>query len=107
MIDKHYIQMNKNEFITKYTIIKNPFSDLARGDDICFSPEGEELEFVRCHNPACVWTQVIGYDGAIWLYSGYHYDYRIGFILTREPFPANTTTEVKWAEPKRHRQLAA
>lgn len=106
MIDKHYIQLNKDEFNTKYTTIKNPFSDFTRGDDICFSSEGEELGFVRCHNPACVWTLVIGYDGGVWLHSGYHYEDRIGFILTREPFPANTRTEVKWAEPRRRSRAA-
>ncbi|MBL7681782.1 MAG: hypothetical protein JNK00_00360 [Flavipsychrobacter sp.] len=107
MIEKRYIQMNRNEFTTNYTIIKNPFSDLASKDDICFAPEGEELGFVRCHDPACVWTLVIGYDGGVWLYSGYHYDDRLGFILTKEPFPSNTRTEVKWAEPKRTMHLAA
>lgn len=101
MIDKHYIQMNRNEFNTKYTIINNPFADF--GDSRFFAPEGEELEFVRCHNPACVWTKVIGYDGCVWLLSGYHYDDRIGYVLTEEPFPANTLIEVKWEERKRRK----
>lgn len=101
MTDKHYIQMNKDEFNTNYTIIKNPFSDY--GDGISFSLEGEELEYVRCNNPACVWTKVIGYDGGIWLLSGYHYEDRIGFLLTEEPFPVDTLIEVKWEERKRRR----
>ncbi len=98
MKDKHYILMNRNEFSTKYTIIKNPFSDFTSGDT-CFNPEGEELEFVRTHDPYCVWTKVIGYDGAVWLYNGYQYEGRIGFILTHEPFPRDTRIEVKWIDP--------
>lgn len=98
--------MNRNEFNTKYTIINNPFSDFASGEGICFAPDGEELEFVRCHNPACVWTMVIGYDGGIWLVSGYHHEDRIGYILTNEPFPKDTIVEVKWAEPRVLKQAA-
>lgn len=100
MTYKHHTLMNEKEFTTNFTIIKNPFSDFASGGGICFQPDGEELAFVRSHNPACVWTKVIGYDGGVWLYSGYHYEGRIGFLLTKEPVSLNQQIEVKWDTPE-------
>lgn len=93
--------MNRNEFTTKYTLIKNPFSEFRNKDDIYFAPDDIELDYVRSHDPACVWTITIGDDGALWLYSGYHYEERISFLLTQQPVPQDIQYEVKWEEPKR------
>lgn len=90
--------MNKKEFTTKFTMIKNPFSDYASEGGICYQPEGEELGFVRGHDPSCVWTKVIGFDGCVWLRSGYHYEDRVSFILTEQPIPPDTYVEVKWED---------
>lgn len=96
MTKQHYILLNKEEFNTKFTTLPNVFSDYAGLDGACFETTGEELAYIRSHNKACVWTKIIGHDKNIWLISGYHEIWAIGYVLTEEPVPNDTYIKVRF-----------
>ena len=47
---------------------------------------GEDLEIVRCHDPAFVWTVVDGDSGTDqWITAGVHYVNRVCYLITELP----------------------
>jgi hypothetical protein len=93
------IELTEDEFDARYALVPNhinPSATWAFGDGVgcLFETYGEEFEFVRRYDPKKVWTLVDGDDGDMYVISGLHYDNRVGYLLSREPVPDDTTVEV-------------
>ena len=46
---------------------------------------GEDLEIVRRHDPAFVWTVVDGDSDSQWITTGFHYVNRVCYLITEKP----------------------
>jgi len=95
-----FIELTENEFDDQYALVPNhinPSASWAFGDagGCLFETSGEEFEFVRRYDPSKVWTLVDGDGGDLYLVSGLHYVNRVGYLLSRNPIPENTTLQVR------------
>jgi hypothetical protein len=94
-----YIELTEDEFDQQYQLIPNhlnPSAGWAIGDQAgcLFETYGDEYDYVRRFDPARIWTIVDGDDGDIYVVNGLHHVNRIGYLLSREPVPANTAIQV-------------
>ena len=94
-----FIELTEDEFDDQYALVSNhinPSATWAFGDaaGCLFETYGEEFEFVRRYDSRKVWTIVDGDDGDMYVVSGLHYVNRVGYLLSRDPVPANTTIQV-------------
>ena len=94
------IEMTEDEFDASYPLVTNhinPNASWAFGDEpgCLFETYGEELDFVRAHDPRTIWTLVDGADDDNqYVLSGYHLVNRIGYLISTIPFPEDTDIEV-------------
>ena len=94
-----FITLTEDEFDEQFPLITNhlnPNASWAFGDGpgCLFEPYGEELELIRHQDPTRVWTFVDGDDGDQYVISRPHFVNRIGYLVSREPIPDNTSIEV-------------
>ena len=94
-----FITLTEDEFDEQFPLITNhlnPNASWAFGDGpgCLFETYGEELEFIRHQDPNRVWTFVDGDDGDQYVISRPHFVNRIGYLVSREPIPDNTSIEV-------------
>ena len=94
------ITLTEDEFDEQFPLITNhlnPNASWAFGDGpgCLFETYGQELEFIRQQDPRRVWTFVDGDDGDQYVISGPHFVNPIGYLVSREPIPDNTTIEVR------------
>lgn len=94
-----YTELTEDEFDQQYQLIPNhlnPSAGWAIGEQggCLFETYGEEFDYVKRFDPARVWTVVDGDDGDIYIVNGLHHVNRIGYLLSREPAPANTAIRV-------------
>ena len=94
------IELTEDEFDVQYPLVPNhinPSASWAFGNagGCLFETYGEEFEFVRRYDPSKVWTLVDGDAGDMYLVSGLHYVNRVGYLLSRNPIPENTTVQVR------------
>lgn len=97
-----FIRLTEDEFEARFPLLRNPLNPQAswtegEGAGCLFETYGEELEFVRRHDPRCVWTFVDGDDGQLVVQSGYHIVNRIGYLISHNPVPDNQSIEVRIA----------
>ena len=95
-----FIELTEDEFDDQYALVPNhinPSASWAFGDarGCLFETYGEEFEFVRRYDSSKVWTLVDGDGGDLYLVSGLHYVNRVGYLLSRNPIPENTTVQVR------------
>lgn len=96
-----FIELTEDEFDDQYALVSNhinPSATWAFGDadaaGCLFETYGEEFEFVRRYDSRKVWTIVDGDDGDMYVVSGLHYVNRVGYLLSQDPVPENTTIQV-------------
>ena len=94
-----FIELTEDEFDDQYALVSNhinPSATWAFGDTAgcLFETYGEEFEFVRRYDSRKVWTIVDGDDGDMYVVSGLHYVNRVGYLLSQDPVPENTTVQV-------------
>ena len=87
--------LTEDEFDERFNLVKNPFDSNVGWDGCFFETYGEELQYVRKQNSACIWTMIDGDDGRLWLVSGYHYINRINYLISNEPVPIKTNLQVR------------
>jgi hypothetical protein len=95
MIDKHHVEITYDDYITTYSFINSLFSPINNFKGHHFEPGSFELEFVRTHDEAFVWTKIFGEDGSTCIVSGYREHEGMAFFISNEPVPENTIIEVK------------
>jgi hypothetical protein len=73
-------------FDEKYTPIKKLSKHFDEPGQ--FETFGEDIEYVlkhrEKHGDKCIWTEVDGDDGDIWIVNGYHLVNRICYFITKE-----------------------
>jgi hypothetical protein len=96
-----FIELTEDEFVDKYALVPNhinPSASWTFGDGAgrLFETSGVEFEFVSSSDPRKVWTLVDGDDGDMCVISGLHYLNRVGYFLSRDAVPENTTVQVNF-----------
>jgi len=97
------MQLTEEEFETQYPLMINlidpnagwNFGQNAVGS--LFETFGEELAFVHHQNqinPNTIWTLIDGDDGNQYIVSGFHFVNRVGYFVSKVPFPDNADIEV-------------
>lgn len=71
------------EWSDKHDPISNHFRNDP--DEQMFETYGEEVDFVRNHDPKYVWTWIQG-DMSDLIVAGYHYVNRLGYYITHVPW---------------------
>lgn len=94
-----FVAMTEDEFDDQYPLVPNrlnPTASWAFGDGpgCLFETYGEEIAFVLSQNPRTIWTLVDGDDGNQYVLSGYHLVNRIGYLISKIPFPEDADIEV-------------
>ncbi len=90
-------ELTEDEFCELYPLLANHLDPNASWDGCLFETFGEELDFVREQNPACVWTLVDDGDG-VCLLSGFHFVNRLGYLISAVPVPDGMHVEVRIPE---------
>ncbi len=93
------IELTEDEFDDRFTLVPNHINSSAGwaiGDSggCLFETYGEEFEFIKRQPAARIWTLVDGDDGDMYLISGLHFVNRVGYLLSRDPVPEDTTIQV-------------
>ncbi|MBS0206908.1 MAG: hypothetical protein JSS49_28875 [Planctomycetes bacterium] len=94
-----HIELTEDEFDSMFTFVRNHLNRSAswaygEGPGCLFETYGEEFDFVRGYDPSKVWTLADGDDGDLYVVNGLHFVNRIGYLLSHECAPENTTVEV-------------
>ena len=95
----NFIEMTEDEWIATYKPIKNHIDTNASFNGEMFETYGEEVEFVKQQNPNTIWMYGDGDDGGGYVWSGWGFVNRIGYIITEVPFPDNTTIQIQLTIP--------
>lgn len=95
-----FMELTEDEFSDRYPLVPNhlnPSAGWAIGDTggCLFETFGEEFDFIRRQDPRRVWTLIDGDDGDMYVISGLHHVNRLGYLLSRDPIPANTAFQVR------------
>ncbi len=94
-----FIELNEDEFDERFPLVRNhinPTAGWAFDDEggCLFETYGDEFAFVKRYDPSKIWTLVDGDDGDLYVISGLHYVNRVGYLLSRDPIPPNSTVQV-------------
>ena len=99
-----FIEMDYDKWVKNYKPIYNHIDKNASfqdetGQGYMFETYGDEVEFVKSQNPANIWTYGDGDDGGSYIWSGWGFVNRIGYFITENPFPDNTTIQIQVSVP--------
>ena len=78
-----------------YKPIKNKISKYPDDSLIHFETYGEEVEFVKTHDPKFIWTEVDG-DSGTYILAGWHWVNRIHYYITENPWDDEYTEVPSW-----------
>ena len=100
----NFIEMDYDDWLKTYKPIYNHIDKNASfqdetGQGYMFETYGEEVEFVKSQDPDKIWMYGDGDDGGSYIWSGWGFVNRIGYFITENPFPANTTIQVQVSVP--------
>ena len=89
-----FVELSFEEWEHIFKPIKNHLDTNASFNGTMFETYDEELEFVKSQSPDHIWMYGEGDDGGTYLWSGWGFINRLGYFITEEPFPPNTTIQV-------------
>ncbi len=94
-----FIELTEDEFDDQYPLVPNHMNRSAGwaiGEDggCLFETYGQELDFVKRQDRRRVWTLIYGDDGDLYVVSGLHHVNRVGYLLSRDPVPPDSTIQV-------------
>lgn len=97
-------EMTMEEWESTYKPIYNHIDENASFQDdtgrgIMFETFGDEVEFVKSQDPACIWTYGDGDDGGSYIWNGWHFVNRLGYFITKVPCVSNTEIQIKVSDP--------
>jgi hypothetical protein len=93
-------EMTMEEWTATYKPITNHIDKNASfqdesGTGLMFETYGDEIEYIRQTNPACVWTYGDGDDGGTYIWNDFHFINRLGYFVTEVPCPPDTIIQIK------------
>jgi hypothetical protein len=99
-MSEQLIELTEDEFDVRFPLVTNHLNPSAgwgigESGGCLFETYGQEFDFVRQQHQRRVWTLVDGDDGDMYVISGLHFVNRIGYLISQESFPENTTIEVR------------
>lgn len=99
-----FIEMTMEEWEATYKPIYNHIDKHASfqdetGQGIMFETYGEEVEFVKSQDPACIWTYGDGDDGGSYIWNGWSFINRLGYFITEVPCSADLEIQIKVSDP--------
>lgn len=75
------------DFLNKYTLVKNHLDINAGFDGCIFEDFGEEYQYVKKHiSNHKVWTLIDNNDGWYGIVAGFHFVNSLGYLITEEPW---------------------
>ena len=99
----NFIEMDFDEWCETYKPIVNHIDEHASFDNgeggIMFETYGDEVEFVKQQDDACIWTYGDGDDGGGYIWNGWHFVNRLGYFVTEVPCPEFTDIQVLVSVP--------
>lgn len=95
-----FIEMTEDEFDHQYPLVPNQMNPSAgwaigEGGGCLFETYGPEIEYLKRQDRRRIWTLVDGDDGDMYLVSGFHFVNRVGYLLSRDPIPEDTSIQVR------------
>lgn len=94
-----FIELTVDEFIERFKPLPNPVTpsapcDFGNAKGCLIETYGAEWEFIRSFDRQRVWTLIDNNAGDLFLLSGLRWVNRLGYIITQNPWPENSTVEV-------------
>lgn len=91
----NFIEMTFEEADEQFKFMVNNYDEYASLDGLMFETYGDEYEYVKSKSPERIWTWGDGDDGGSYIWNGFHLINRIGYLISENPVPANTTIQIK------------
>ena len=91
----NFIEMTEDEWFETYKPIKNHIDTNASFDGHMFETYGDEVEFVKSQPENRIWMYGDGDDGGTYIWSGWGFVNRIGYLVSQIPVPENTKIQIK------------
>jgi hypothetical protein len=100
---QNFIELSEEEWFNTYKPIPNHIDPNASfqiedGVGYMFETYGDEVEFVKSHDPSYIWMYGDGDDGGSYIWNGWHIVNRIGYFVTEVPCPPDTTIQIQIGE---------
>ena len=94
-----FIELTFEEADEQFKFIPNNYDEYSSFDGLMFETYGDEVEFVKSQSPDKIWMYGQGDDGGLYIWSGWGFVNRIGYFISQNPVPENTTIQIQVSEP--------
>jgi hypothetical protein len=95
----NFIEMTFEEADEQFRFILNTYDIDASLDGLMYETYGDEVEFIKSQPENRIWMYGDGDDGGTYIWSGWGFVNRIGYLLSEKPVPDNTTIQIMVGEP--------
>ena len=95
----NFIELTFEEADEQFKFIPNNYDEYSSFDGLMFETYGDEVEFVKSQSPDKIWMYGEGDDGGLYIWSGWGFVNRIGYFISENPVPENTTIQIQVSEP--------
>ncbi len=95
----NFIEMTFEEADEQFRFMVNNYDDNASFDGLMFETYGDEVEYVKTKPENRIWMYGQGDDGGLYIWSGWGFVNRIGYFISEQPVPDNTTIQIMVSEP--------
>ena len=95
----NFIEMTFEEADEKFRFMVNNYDDNASFEGLMFETYGDEVEYVKSKPENRIWMYGQGDDGGLYIWSGWGFVNRIGYFISEQPVPDNTTIQIMVSEP--------
>jgi hypothetical protein len=91
----NFIEMTFEEADEQFKFMVNNYDEYASLDGLMFETYGDEVEYVKSKPENRIWMYGDGDDGGTYIWSGWGFVNRIGYLISEKPVPENTTIQIK------------
>ena len=98
-MSNNFIELTFEEADEQFKFIPNNYDEYSSFDGLMFETYGDEVEFVKSQSPDKIWMYGEGDDGGLYIWSGWGFVNRIGYFISENPVPYNTTIQIQVGEP--------
>jgi hypothetical protein len=98
-MSNNFIELTFEEADEQFKFMVNNYDENASFDGLMFETYGDEVEYVKTKPHDRIWMYGEGDDGGLYIWSGWGFVNRIGYFISENPVPDNTTIQIMVAEP--------
>jgi hypothetical protein len=98
-MSNNFIELTFEEADEQFKFMVNNYDENASFDGLMFETYGDEVEYVKSKPENRIWMYGQGDDGGLYIWSGWGFVNRIGYFISENPVPDNTTIQIMVAEP--------